>query len=456
METAAHFGILSLLPTFVVLVVALVTKKTFESLLAGCLVGFIVVAKTNFFTVFADTLLATMFDETIAWIVLICGLFGSLIHLLVRSGGAFAFADYLLKFVKGRRSALLVTWLLGLSIFIDDYLNALTIGTSMKRVTDKYNISREMLAYVVDSTAAPICVLIPISTWAIYLSGLLESTGVAETGGGLNAYLNIIPFMFYAWAAALVVPLVAANIIPPLFAMKKAEARAAAGQVIPPDSESIALEIDTAPTTDSPKMANFILPILLLIGSTVAFGIDAYKGILLTVGVTVVYFSVTKVMSFEAAMESVFSGFKLMIYALAIIVFSFVLKSVNDQLGLTQYIIENITPLMSKEYLPAIAFVALSFVTFATGSFWGVYAISLPIIIPLAQSLGVDIWLAIGAVVSAGAFGSHACFYGDSTILSASASGCNNMAHAVTQLPYVLISGAVAVLLYLVAGNVMA
>ena len=144
-----------------------------------------------------------------------------------------------------------------------------------------------------------------------------------------------------------------------------------------------------------------------------------------------------------------------MLHALAIVVMSFVLKEVNEQLGLTTYIIDGVSPWMDRALLPVIAFVSLSVVTFATGSFWGVYAISLPIIIPLAASLEVHPWLAIGAVVSAGAFGSHACFYGDATVLSSSATGCNNMAHVLTQLPYALLAGLIAVFVYLILGYTM-
>ncbi len=139
-----------------------------------------------------DSLLGVLQDPVIAWIVMVCGLFGALIRLLVTSGGAMAFADYMLRYIKDRRSALFVTWLLGLSIFIDDYLNALTVGSSMKKVTDKFKVPREMLAYIVDSTAAPICVIIPLSTWAIYISGLIENTGLATSGQGLQVYVGIL------------------------------------------------------------------------------------------------------------------------------------------------------------------------------------------------------------------------------------------------------------------------
>lgn len=449
----AHQGFLSLVPTLVVLGLALLTRKTFEALLGGALVGFVILQQADFFTGFTDSLLAVMADPTIGWVILVCLLFGALIHLLVRSGGAGAFADYLLRFVKSRRSALLITWLMGIAIFIDDYLNALTIGSSMKKVTDKFQVPREMLAYVVDSTAAPICVLIPLSTWAIYVGGLLEETEVVAQGQGLQGYISVIPFIVYGWVAALIVPLVAMGLIPAIGPMKKAEQRAKMGQLIPPNSDTIALEVEVASAGNRPpKIIHFIVPILVLIIATIAFGIDALKGVMTAVAFTILLFLFDKVMSFETAMKSVFEGMKLMLYALAIVVMSFVLKNVNDQLGLTDYIIEQVSPWMSRALLPAIAFLSLSLVTFATGSFWGVYAISLPIIVSLAQSLEVNIWLAIGSVVSAGAFGSHACFYGDATILSASATGCNNMAHVLTQLPYALIAGIISTLLYLVLG----
>lgn len=448
------YGVISLLPTLIVVLLALLTKRTFEALLGGSLVGFLILSPVNFFTGFTTTLLEVLQDATIAWIVLVCGLFGSLVHLLTSSGGTKAFSDYLLRYVKGRRSALLVTWAMGLLIFIDDYLNALTVGASMKKVTDKFKVPREMLAYIVDSTAAPICVLIPLSTWAIYVAGLLESEGVAASGEGMIAYIQAIPFILYGWVAAIMVPFVALGWIPPLGAMKKAEERAKKGVLIPPRSASIAMNAPEV-TNKYPKMKHFALPIVVLIAATIFFEIDALKGIIFALVFTVVYYAIAKVSSFIDSMEGIFSGFKSMVYALAIVVMSFVLKDVNDSLGLTTYIVESVSPILSKELLPAVAFVSLALVTFSTGSFWGVYAISLPIMIPLSQSMGVNTFLSVGAVISAGAFGSHACFYGDSTVLSASATGCNNISHALTQLPYTLLCGALSAVFYLVLGYLL-
>ncbi|MFS4415633.1 Na+/H+ antiporter NhaC family protein [Maribacter sp. 2307ULW6-5] len=451
------WGIISLVPTVVVILVALITKKTFEALLGGSFVGFLLLSFKKSFSEFTHSLLKVMQDPTIGWIILVCGLFGSLIYLLAQAGGTNAFSRYLLRYVKNRKTALLVTWLLGLCIFIDDYLNALTVGTSMKKVTDRFKVPREMLAYVVDSTAAPICVLIPLSTWAIYIAGLLESEGVVPPGEGLSGYLQAIPFIVYGWVAAILVPLVAIGVVPALGAMKRAEERARAGVLIPPGSAGIGLEIPEGPSPDTPaKLAYFVLPILVLIAATVFFDIDALKGVIAAVVFTVAYFVMGNLMTFHNAMDGVFKGFKTMLYALAIVVMSFVLKDVNEQLGLTPYIIDLATPLISKAYLPLVAFVSLALITFATGSFWGVYAIALPIMVPLAQSMEVNIWLAVGTVISAGAFGSHACFYGDATVLSASATECNNVAHVTTQLPYALVAGVATCIIYVVLGHAMA
>lgn len=450
-----HYGLWSVIPALVVVLVALRTRKTFEALLVGSLVGMLILHQFSALSAFTDGLKELLTDDTIAWIILVSGLFGSLIRLLIFTGGTKAFAETLQRYIKGRKSALMFTWLLGLIIFIDDYLNALTVGNAMKRVTDTFKVPREMLAYVVDSTAAPICVLIPISTWAIYISGLFENVGFAEAGQGVTTYLSVIPFITYAWVAAFLVPFVAIGIIPPLGAMKAAEKRVKEGGPLSPvGSEKMIMKVEVE--AENPIMLDFLLPIAVLIFSTIWFDVDALKGVVYALAFTVFYLAlIRRQITIAKAMEEASNGFKSMFNAITIVVMSFVLKEVNDGLGLTEFVIERISPILNRAWLPALAFLTLSAVTFATGSFWGVYAITLPIIIPLAQSMDAPILLSVGAVISAGAFGSHACFYGDATVLSSSATGCNNMAHALTQFPYALMAGIIAFIIYAIMGNLM-
>ena len=223
---AAAPSALSLIPPIVVLAIAIWLKRPILALVMGAIVGLLLLSPVGALDNFAETSLRVMQDETIGWLILVCGGFGSLIALLVHTGGAFAFGRAAQNIAKGRKSSLLMTCFLGIVIFVDDYLNALTVGETMKRITDKYKVSREMLAYVVDSTAAPICVLIPISTWAVFFGGLLVANDVAPAGdaSGIATYISAIPYMLYAWLAMVMVILVILGVVPLFGPMKKSRA----------------------------------------------------------------------------------------------------------------------------------------------------------------------------------------------------------------------------------------
>ncbi|WP_335918383.1 Na+/H+ antiporter NhaC family protein [Shewanella algae] len=442
---------LSLVPPIVVLMLAIWLRRPILALIIGAVSGLLLLEPSQVLNSFADISLKVMADETIGWLILVCGSFGALIALLVRTGGALAFGRKALKLAKGPRSSLLMTFVLGLVIFIDDYLNALTVGETMKRVTDRFKISREMLAYVVDSTAAPVCVLVPLSTWAVFFGGLLVNNGVAAEGEGIQIYMQAIPYMFYAWLAVAMVLLVILGIVPAIGPMKKAQLAAAAGN---PAKEQI--DLDEVQTSDEyavrameeefeqadkqGKLHNFLVPILLLVGFTVYFDIDVWKGLLATLVITLPYYAVQRLMPLSEMMDQMIDGFKSMLPAIGTVIAAFVFKDVCDQLLLPQYVIESLSPFMTPKLLPAVVFVAMAILAFATGSSWGIFAVTIPIVMPLAQSVGADIPLVIGALLSASSFGSQACFYSDSTVLAAQGSGCNLVSHAVTQLPYALIA----------------
>jgi len=391
---------------------------------------------------FSSILLEVMMDETIAWVIIVCGLMGSLITLLMRVGAARAFSRALSSKAQNSTSALLYTWLLGLVVFIDDYLNALAVGSSMRKVTDKFKVSREMLAYVVDSTAAPICVLVPVSTWAVFYAGLFMDAGYAESGQGMALYVSAIPYMVYPIVAMLLVPLVAVGIVPALGMMKSAQQRAAEGTAPLPIDEGE--EESLVGTEDRVRIYHFVLPIVALLGFSIWYDLDVQIGVIMSVAITIILFGAQRLMAWTQMFDAVIDGIKIMLPALTMVVMAFVFKEVNDQLGLATYVIENVAPLMTPLMFPALTFLAMALISFATGSSWGVFAIAIPIILPLAETVGVSIPLAIGALVSASAFGSHACFYSDATVLAAQGSGCDVMDHALTQIPYALIAAAIS------------
>lgn len=451
-----YFGAYSLLPALAVLILAIITRRPIESLLLGCVIALAMLYPVkSIMTEFSQLALRTMKNETIGWIILVCGLMGSLIMIFMRTGAALAFSQLVAKRANNRKKALLGTWLLGLFIFLDDYLNALAVGTSMRSLTDKYKVSREMLAYVVDSTAAPICILLPISTWAIFFVGVLESNQVTEAGGGFALYIQSIPYMFYAWVAVLVVPLVAAGVFPAIGPMKKAESRAAMADAVEVANETSCdnnHHVNEAELLASKPVSalHFILPIILMIAVAWVNDMDMLLGVFVTVGVAVLMFWAQKVLRLTQLFEAVWDGVRLMVPALAIIISGFMFKDVNEQLGLSSYVIETVKPLMTASMLPLVCFLSIALVTFSTAAFWGVLAITVPIVLPLAQALGTPLPVVIGALMSAAALGSHACFYSDSTVLAAEGCGVGVMEHALTQLPYVLISAVFASLGWLI------
>ncbi|MEM1114712.1 MAG: Na+/H+ antiporter NhaC family protein [Pseudomonadota bacterium] len=416
------------------------TRRPIESLLAGVFAGLLLLGPSSSISNFSSILLEVMMDETIAWIIIVCGLMGSLIALLMKVGAASAFSRLLAARATSSRSALLYTWLLGLLIFIDDYLNALAVGAAMRKVTDKFGVSREKLAYVVDSTAAPICVLVPVSTWAVFFAGVLETSGAADAGKGMALYISAIPYMLYPWLAALLVPLVALGKVPDLGLMKRAEEQVAEQAAANHD------EFSVEESGDSSRIGayHFLVPILALLGFSIWYDLDVQLGVIMAVVVTIVLYGSQRLLGWYDMFDTVLDGIKIMIPALTIVVVAFMFKEVNDQLGLAVYVIENVTPYMTPMLLPLVVFCTMALISFATGSSWGVFAIAIPIVMPLAETVGVPAPLAVGALISASAFGSHACFYSDATVLAAQGSGCGVMEHALTQIPYALIAAVLA------------
>ncbi|MBL1273679.1 MAG: Na+/H+ antiporter NhaC [Marinobacter maritimus] len=447
------YGFVSLLPSLLIIFAAIKTKKPLESLFAGVIAGLLLLEPTALITSLGDISMGVVQNETIAWIVLVCGMMGGLINILERGGSVLSFGELLAKRIKTRHGTMLTTSFLGLAVFIDDYLNSLAVSASMKNLTDRFRISREKLAFLVDSTAAPVCILVPLSTWAVYFGALLEENGAVPEGQGMSLYIESIPYMAYGWAALIVVMLVATGILKDFGPMKAAEQRAKNGQPIPEGVEAIGF--DTSHIQRPPMMVglmNFILPMAVLIAASVYYDIDLLLGALVASGFTMVLYFIQRLMTFGQLADAMLDGFKVMLHPIAVVAAGFMIKEINDQLGMTSYIIESVAPYLSKELLPAFVFVTMAAVVFATGSSWGVFVVSIPIVIPMAQSMDMSMPLTVGALLSASAFGSHACFFSDSTVLSSTGSGCTPMQHALTQFPYAMIGAGLAFVSFIIMG----
>lgn len=446
-----------MIPPAVVIILAIKQRTSFEPLLIGCLVGYAIIGyhtHTNVFSDFVDSFEGVMGNKDSVWVILVCGLYGSLIGLMVRSGGTFKFGEWALKRLKTQKSALMGAWGLGLFIFLDDYLSALTVGLSMRKITDAFKVPREKLAYIVNTTAPPWCVIVPISTWTIFIGNILETSHVAAKGRGLATYWKMIPYVSYGYVSVLIIPLFIYGVFPWFGRLKKAGIRAeTTGQLVAAEfSDTAPLDITAMNPAKGSKVIYFLLPIIVLLVATIFFDIDALKGVMVAVVFTFVYYLVIRLGTFRQLSETVFGGFNSMVYALAILMMSYVLKDVNDKMGLTQYILHSASPYLNKEFLPVIVFVSLSVISVTTGSSWGLYAIAIPLVVPLAQHFGSSVLLNCGAVISAGVFGANACLYSDATVLTAQSTECNNLDHGLSQLPYALIAFVLSAGLYILLG----
>lgn len=466
MET---FGLISLLPVLLVLVCAIITRKAFESLLLGTAVGAIIYA---FGTYMGDhTFIATLGDTWNVWFgttldtiggnayyIVMFGMFGVLIKLLDDSGAALGFADLATKVASSRKKTMVATWILGIVIFIEDYLNALGVAVAMKTISDKYKISREMLAFIVNATGAAVCILVPISTWGALYSKQIAKVGLLDESG-LLAYSKSIPYMLYAWIAVIVVPLFIFKVIPLFGPMKQAEQRALdTGKVFPDwyyEGQESGVEALEGENVKKSSSANFIVPMIAMVIITLWSG-DILVAVIASVVLLAIMLLIQKRLNFLAFCDSFLEGFKDMLYVTMLVITAFTLQAFNDMLGLTPYVIDSVKPILSPALFPVVIFIVIGALAFGTGSFWGIAAISFPIMLPLADAMGVNIYVAIGTVAAATAFGSQACFYSDAVTVTAAATGIRNIDYARTALPLLVVPIVLAIIAYLILGFVMA
>ena len=456
-----NFGILTLLPPLVIIVFALVTKRTFEALLLGAVIGFFMTDTWNVIGATLDGFMSTCAENI--WMILVFGLLGGFTFLLQRSKGALGFGKFIRKFAKSEKSTLILGWILGIIVFMDDYLNILTISASLRETCDKYKSPREMLAYVIDSTGAPVGVLIPLSTWAVFYAGVVgEEAGMVSYGSGMDIYIQSLPFILYGWVAVIVVPLVIFRIIPMFGPMKKAYERVATtGRVYSEQSDKYNKGItefdklmESEKMDDDGKKGNiwfFLVPLAVVIFLCIYTG-DLLTGLAFGIIVMLIMYLPTKALSFSEFCEGFASGFASMVPMMFITMGALTVQVSMDGIGLADFVIDAVLPFMNASLFPAITFLVVAGLSFITGSNWGIPALTIPILIPLALAGGANPLIAFGAIVSGGTFGSHACFYSDATVLTSQCCGIENMEHALTQIPFAAVAAGLTTIGFLICG----
>lgn len=465
----------ALIPPVVAIALALVTKEVYSSLFVGILIGGLFYSGFTFETtithVFQDGIVGVLSDSYNVGILVFLVVLGVMVCLMNKAGGSAAFGRWASVHIKSRAGAQLATILLGVLIFIDDYFNCLTVGSVMRPVTDKHNISRAKLSYLIDATAAPICIIAPISSWAAAVTGFVEGED------GFSIFIRAIPFNYYAiLTIVMMVTIVIMKI--DYGPMKLHETNALSGDLYTtPDRPYANAEEDVDESKGT--VVDLVFPIVVLIvccvigmiytggffggaGFVEAFSnSDASVGLMLgsffALVITIVFYAVRKVLKFSESMACVPDGFKAMVPAILILTFAWTLKAMTDSLGAAEYVAGMMESASDGlvNLLPAIIFLVGCFLAFATGTSWGTFGILIPIVVNVFAGTNETMMImSISACMAGAVCGDHCSPISDTTIMASAGAQCNHVNHVTTQLPYAVTVAAVSFVTYLLAGFV--
>jgi tetracycline resistance efflux pump len=483
--TEAKGTLWSLFPPVIAIGLALITKEVYSSLFVGILSGGIIYAAASgtgfegtFKAVVQDGLITNLSNAYNVGILVFLVVLGIIVVLMNKAGGSRAYGEWAAAHIKSRRGVALSTFFLGVLIFVDDYFNCLTVGSVMRPITDKHNISRSKLAYLIDSTAAPICIIAPISSWAAAVSGTVEGVN------GISLFINTIPYNLYAFLTILMVIFISASDTD-YGPMKIHEDNAKNGDIF--TTKNNTYEQDAQPVTERGRVIDLILPVAVLIVFCVVGMIytggffsgtdfvtafancDAAYGLSLgsisALIVIIAYYMFRRVLKFNECMDSIAAGFKQMVPAILILTFAWTLKTMTNHLEAGAFVsgvVQSATAL--SVLLPVILFVVAIGLAFATGTSWGTFGILIPIVTSVfeAELANVSqtgeipsmVIICISACLAGAVCGDHCSPISDTTIMASTGAQCDHVNHVSTQLPYALTVAAVCVVGYLLSGFV--
>lgn len=465
----------ALVPPIVAIALALITKEVYSSLFIGILVGALFYSGFSFegtiLHIFEGGMISVLTSSYNMGILIFLVILGTMVCLMNRAGGSAAFGRWASKRIKTRAGAEIATVVLGVLIFIDDYFNCLTVGSVMRPVTDAQNVSRAKLAYLIDATAAPVCIIAPISSWAAAVTGFVEGED------GFSIFLRAIPFNYYALLTILTMVLLVVLKVD-YGSMRVHEDNALRGDIYTtPDRPYADAQDDVV--EEKGGVIDLVFPILVLIGccitgmlysggffSGVSF-VEAFSASDASVGlmlgsffafvITVIFYALRRVLKFTDSMACIPDGFKAMVPAILILTFAWTLKAMTDSLGAAEYVagVMETAATGLVNFLPAIIFLVGCFLAFATGTSWGTFGILIPIVVAVFQGTNETMMIiSISACMAGAVCGDHCSPISDTTIMASAGAQCNHVNHVSTQLPYAMTVAAVSFVTYVIAGFV--
>ncbi len=469
---AMHATFWALIPPIVAIVLALITKEVYSSLFIGILVGGLFYSGFSFegtlTHIFNDGFVAVLSDGYNVGILVFLVILGAMVSLMNRAGGSAAFGHFAKEKIKTRAGAQLATVALGVLIFIDDYFNCLTVGSVMKPVTDEHKVSRAKLAYLIDATAAPVCIIAPISSWAAAVSGFVEGED------GFSIFIRAIPYNFYAILT--IIMMIALILMKVDFGpMKTHEANALKGDLFSTGKKEDTLKTETVNLKG--KVIDLLIPIIMLIVCCVigmiytgeffdgASFVEAFSNSDASVGLalgsicamllTIIIYLIRRVLSFKDCMACLPDGFKAMVPAILILTFAWTLKAMTDSLGAATFVADAVHKSAGSfmNFLPAIIFIVACFLAFSTGTSWGTFGILIPIVVDVFMNSNPQLMIiSISACMAGAVCGDHCSPISDTTIMASAGAQCDHVNHVSTQLPYVIVVAVISFITYIVAG----
>lgn len=445
-----NYGFITLIPLLLMLVMVIYTKKVFESMLIPLILVFILKDGKNFILGFVDAIYETFADQTYPWILLMLTLFGGFIALLINSGGTRGFRKLAERYIKSQKSSLIFTWVLGLFIFIDDYINNLGIGPTVRTVTDQYKVPRETLGFIICSMGTPICSIVPLTAFAVFVFGVMKDTGVAgENATLLNEYIKILPFMFYPILIILIALLLVLGVMPKIGPMKRQfkELKACEAAEIKEVSEE---EEDSG----SASIIDFVVPIFVVL-ATMLLTSNLVLSVILGLASCFLLYIPRKKMTVEKFFSSFFEGINDMIFILIVILMTFVFVRGLNELGFSQYIVQSISPYLTGGVIPMFTFITVGIIAFLGVDYWAVMLLISPIAIPLSAQFDVNVYMTVAAIASGSIFGGTACLFSEQILMCSQSVERESVKVALTGLPYNLMAFASASILYLTFGFIL-
>ena len=456
-----EYGILSLAPAAVALVLAFVTRDALLSILIGVIVG-IVISGQNVITGFTGLIQEALGNADFIWVLAIEVFIGIMVAYFQKSGAIKAFADMIGKYNLKNRGAASLSFALGIFIFFSDYFSPLYVGNVMRPITDKARVSREKLAYICDSTSAPICCLIPFTSWAIYVAGLLVGLGaIVDANTAQAVVVKAAPYNFYCIFALVFCGLFACKILPDFGPMRKAEKRAMEEGKPFADGATplLSKELDNIMPKEGIKpnlLLNFLMPAVIIIGIILGSA-KTLEAFVVAVAYQFVVMLIQKMATLKEMMDTAVEGIKSVMSAILILSMAYCINHISGVLGTADYVISVTENWLTPALLVVLTFLICAFISFFTGTSWGVFAIMVPIAVPLAFNitggeLGPVVYASVAAIMGGGTFGDHCSPLSDTTILSSLAAGSDHVDHVKTQMPYAFLAAIVACIGYLIIG----